>query len=162
MTPYFSSSSPLLSVRKGSPARVFVWWWDRLSYSFFFFLFFSIFDSLSPLRSSHYVSCEQRCFSDCLLDFPTSSNVLVPRSTIIVTKTIEAPNKYHKHSLLSYYPPLICDRAKIRSFHLIHLSEAHFNHCKHQFTTISPFLLLHILCVLITLYLSELFFPFLS
>lgn len=34
----FSPSSPLLSVRKGNPAQVFVWWWDRLSRFSFFIL----------------------------------------------------------------------------------------------------------------------------
>lgn len=52
MTPYFSSSFPLLSVRKGSPARVFVWWWDRFRRfcSFFIVLLSPSFWVFLPLR----------------------------------------------------------------------------------------------------------------
>lgn len=116
MTPYFSSSSPLLSVRKGSPARVFVWWWDRFpSFLFIFhcsplsvflsifypsgilllFLLFFFFFTLG--RDAWYIFFDSFTHVRYLLDFPAPSNIFAFFPAISATKTISETE--HKHTL---------------------------------------------------------------
>lgn len=105
---FFSSSFPLLSVRKGSPARVFVWWWDRLCrFHPFFILCLSLLlsESFSPssppplLFSVSFVFCFYFLFGRdawgivydsfrlvlFVLDFPASSSISASPSAISVT-----------------------------------------------------------------------------
>lgn len=89
----YLSSFPLLSVRKGSPAQVFFWWWDRRSrFHSFFILCLSLFVYRSHfpfgllLLATWLYSFGQRCwrhlqwqYSACLISVhPTSPHLLLP------------------------------------------------------------------------------------
>lgn len=101
---FFPSSFPLLSVRKGSPAQVFVWWWDRLCrFCSFFFLFFTFFlsvffASLCPSSSPFTLSvsffsllCRDALgvvYGNFCWIFPNSYNIPAFPSSGSATKTI--------------------------------------------------------------------------
>lgn len=101
---FFPSSFPLLSVRKGSPAQVFVWWWDRLCRFCSFFFFFTFFFCPSSLRvfarpalplpslfHFFFLLCRDALgvvYGNFCWIFPNSYNILAFPSSGSATKTI--------------------------------------------------------------------------
>lgn len=167
--PLFFSSFPLLSVRKGSPARVFVWWWDRLCrFRSFFILCLFVFSSLPPgpllppLFSCYLLGREARgIVFDSLrlvqfvLDFhPTSLHLLLHK------RHQNHCNSWQTHSSPFRIRLLM---SKIRHVGLLtnipnhHRTEGHSNHLKHQNTIIFPSSIIALCIVLIIFHLSYFF-----
>ena len=160
---FFPSSFPLPSVRKGNPARVFVWWWDRLCRFSLIFHSLSLFVSPVPALPPPCFIClfwsifEQWCLRRRLWPFTSCP--------IFCSSSIRAsPSAYKRHQNLfnsdnthtrthTHLLPVILfwclthlPMDRIRHFGLLtnipehHRSdEGHSYHCKHQYKIIPPF-----------------------
>lgn len=164
--PLFFSSFPLLSVRKGSPARVFVWWWDRLCrFRSFFILCLSSSFRVSPPVLSSLLSFLVTFWAEKLEALSLTVYILSNlcwisiqhpfiSSCISASKTIATPDKHQTHSSPFRIRLLM---SKIRHVGFLtnipnhHRTEGHSNHLKHQNTIIFPSSIIA-LCIVLSLF----------